>query len=60
MGFFCEKFELFDQLFSKEIHIKDFCYGMCQYGLTGISDSGICGLVFSPLLYFCSYEYVFK
>ena len=27
--------------------------------LTGPPGSGIRGLVFSPLLYFCSYEYVF-
>ena len=28
--------------------------------LTGLRGSGIRGLVFSPLLYFCSHEYVFK
>ena len=31
-----------------------------SFGLTGLRDSGIRGLVFSPLLYFCSYKYVFK
>ena len=28
--------------------------------LTGLRGSGIRGLVFSPLLYFSSHEYVFK
>ena len=51
MDFFCEKFQNFDQLFSREIS-RTFVMECVNMGLTYV--------VFSPSLYFGSYEYVFK
>ena len=44
-----------------EYYIKTICpKTYVLIWLTGLRGSGIRGLVFSPLLYFSSHEYVFK